>query len=323
MFDLLSGETLKIKLGLKTEATWKTGFGHLKRLQNLVEGWANVEPLFISVNKLPDIDYSNLQIESAGDFHEAICDLDLLIVDEPQLQSRFLEAIPENFKVVGFDELGELRNRLNIHFVTTLLGLDNQVIQRGITKEYIGPDYFIFPELETSADIKFDRKILVTFGGSDPAGLSLNFVENMSSEILRHSVMVLGPAFKSSIRKSLQEFRELCFLDAPSSLVPYYKAYPLTITGGGVSAYEAIRFGSKALLCSQHAEQYATAQRLVKKGVACEFGVHPDVNWSELKLLLTKYIQEDSEIVLPSGQSLFDGQGVFRVRKILEEYAQS
>ena len=47
-----------------------------------------------------------------------------------------------------------------------------------------------------------------------------------------------------------------------------------------------------------------------QKGVACEFGVHPDVNWSELKLLLTKYIQEDSEIVLPSGQSLFDGQGV-------------
>ncbi len=314
---------MKIKLGLKTEATWKTGFGHLKRLQNLVKDWSNVEPLFISSCRLPALDYTNVQIHSADEFYEVITGLDILLVDEPELESRFLNAIPANFKVAGFDELGELRDRLNVHFVTTLLGLDNQVRERGITKEYIGPDYFIFPELETSDEIMFDRKILVTFGGSDPAGLSLSFVENMCSEILKFSVMVLGPAFKSSMKKSLLEFREISFLDAPSSLVPYYKASPLTITGGGVSAYEAIRFGSKALLCSQHAEQHATAQRLVKRGAACEFGVHPDVNWSELKLFLTKYIQEDSEIVLPSGQSLFDGQGVFRVRKILEDYAQS
>ena len=314
---------MKIKLGLKTEATWSTGFGHLKRLQNLVDNWNNVEPLFISSEILPTLKYNSLQVESASDFAEVIRDLDMLIIDEPALSSEFLESISADCKVIGFDELGLLRDRLNIHFATTLLGLENRVQYKGITKEYIGPDYFIFPKPESAAQVECNRKILVTFGGSDPVGLSQQYLEEMSLEILQSSLMVIGPAFSSSAKQNLLQCTHLSFLDSPVSLVPYYQVYPITVTGGGVSAYEAILYGSKVLLCSQHCEQASTAQRLVKKGAALEFDTYPNVKWSDLRSLLTKYIQEDSKIVLPSGQSLFDGQGVFRVRKILEEYAQS
>ena len=64
-------------------------------------------------------------------------------------------------------------------------------------------------------------------------------------------------------------------LDSPASLVPYYKAHPITVTGGGISAYGAVLFGSKVLLCSQHEEQSSTTMRLVKKDAALEFGVNP------------------------------------------------
>ena len=314
---------LKIKLGLKTEATWITGFGHLKRLQNLVAHWQAVEPLFISSAVLPKLQYNNAQVNSAADFVEVVQDLDILIVDEPELDLKFLRSIPSDCKVVGFDELGLLRDRLNIHFATTLLGLENFIQKRGITTEYIGPNYFIFPKSEVTAKIDPNRKILITFGGSDPAGLSLQFLENMSPEILQISSMVLGPAFSHSIKQKLKQCSYLSFLDSPASLVPYYKAHPITVTGGGVSAYEAILFGSKVLLCSQHEEQSSTAMRLVKKDAALEFGVNPRVKWSELRALLTKCIEQDSDLILPMNPSLFDEKGVYRVREILETYAQS
>lgn len=315
---------MTIRIGLKTEATELSGFGHLKRLLNLITGWSGISPTFISSAPLPEIGCKKILVDSAQAFLVAIKDLDLLIIDEPQLDASFLKVIPPQLKLAGFDELGELRDQLHIHFVTTLLGLDNYIQQRGITREYIGPDYFIFPEPESPATKIAGRNILVTFGGSDPVGLSLEYCLRMNDSMLKQSVMILGPGFN---RKHLEELRKqdkLHFIENPSSLVPYYRAYPITVTGGGVSAYEAIRFGSRTFLCSQHAEQLGTACRLSERGLALQFNAHPQVNWSDLNSLLTKYIVDEYELSAePDEPAFFDGLGTQRVRRILEEYAQS
>ena len=120
-----------LRVGFKTEATNKTGFGHLKRLLNLLQGWSAVSPLFISREPLPIIPYESVVVESAEDFRSRIVSLDLLIIDEPQILESFINVIPEEIKLAGFDELGQLRDKLHIHFATTLLGLDNKVKQRG------------------------------------------------------------------------------------------------------------------------------------------------------------------------------------------------
>ena len=93
---------MKIKLGLKTEATWITGFGHLKRLQNLVAHWQAVEPLFISSAVLPKLQYNNAQVNSAADFVEVVQDLDILIVDEPELDLKFFKIDSIGLQSGGF-----------------------------------------------------------------------------------------------------------------------------------------------------------------------------------------------------------------------------
>ena len=41
------------------------------------------------------------------------------------------------------------------------------------------------------------------------------------------------------------------------------------------------------------------------------------MKWSELRALLTKCIEQDSDLILPMNPSLFDEKGVYRVREIL------
>ena len=312
---------MKIKLGLKTEAALDYWIWPFETATKSVANWQAVEPLFISSAVLPKLQYNSAQVNSAADFVEVVQDVDILIIDEPELDLKFLRSIPADCKVVGFDELGLLRDRLNIHFATTLLGLEIVYKSEEFPPNTLAPIILYFPNPEVTAKIDPNRKILITFGGSDPAGLSLQFVENMSPEILQISSMVLGPTFSDSIKQKLKQCSYLSFLDSPASLVPYYKAHPITVTGGGISAYEAILFGSKVLLCSQHEEQSSTAMRLVKDA-ALEFGVNQE-KWSELRALLTKCIEQDSDLILPMNPSLFDEKGVYRVREILEIYAQS
>ncbi len=114
------------------------------------------------------------------------------------------------------------------------------------TSYLLGPDYFIFdvPAIAKPV-VKSDdkRKILLTFGGSDPTGLTVKVVEALLKQDWPDSIftVVLGPGFQevekieSMVQGREDDFR---FLRNPDTLIPLFAESFLTVCAGGRTMYE-------------------------------------------------------------------------------------
>jgi spore coat polysaccharide biosynthesis predicted glycosyltransferase SpsG len=108
------------------------------------------------------------------------------------------------------------------------------------TKFLLGPDYFIFNESRNGPAIAKEgaRNVLLTFGGSDPTGLTLKVLEALVSERWPdvYFRVILGPGYAdlNSI-KAVLSVRESCFgiEENPPDLVPFMRGCDLAVCAGG------------------------------------------------------------------------------------------
>ena len=323
----MSAASKPFTIGLKTEASHRIGYGHLARLKNLLHGWERVQAIWFSREKLPWLEDGSRKVvyRSREEFEQKCEDLDLLLVDEPEfaIDDYFGDS---QFPWVGIDEVGDLREVLNLNLITTLEGLEPSRREYGERVELAGARYFIYPPDEPEEIVTEIDKILVSFGGSDPGQITESFLQNVSAETLQYCLFIIGPGFgakRTEALKSELALKNLSFRISPPSLVGYFKSLPLTIGCGGVSSYEALNFGSYPLFLSQNSEQAGTAQRLEEMGFGTFFGVAQEIDWQMLNQWLRSYLHGERSVSCSGFAKITDGDSTFRVRTILEEYGQS
>lgn len=161
--------------------------------------------------------------------------------------------------------------------------------------------------------------VLVTMGGSDPAGLTMKAVEAL--DLLDEgfeTVVVLGPAFshQGALRDLLAKtHRHFDVRQNVTDMAGLMTQADLAVASFGVTAYELAAVGVPAIylcLTEDHAE---SASAFVEAGIAMSLGMHSDVTPDTLARSVLSLLDNDESRIKMAAQAsaLVDGRGATRI----------
>jgi UDP-2,4-diacetamido-2,4,6-trideoxy-beta-L-altropyranose hydrolase len=162
-----------------------------------------------------------------------------------------IDSMPPDHLVTAPDDAPDM-------LVTPYLGADTLTPEPAAARWLHGPDYAILsPDLlDVRNGVPFPRspRILITCGGSDPAGLSARIVER-AMNIPAALDVVLGPMFAPDLKARLLDLsrsgRNVTLHAAPASLVPLYAVASLVVGRPGLTRYEAACLGRNAIYLAE------------------------------------------------------------------------
>lgn len=167
--------------------------------------------------------------------------------------------------------------------------------------------------------------VLVTMGGSDPAGLTLkamNALDRLSGEF--RVVVVLGPGFlhEETLSASLPGMHRRCeVLRDVRNMADVMSRADLAVASFGVTAYELAATGVPAIylcLTQDHAE---SAMALVREGVAVSLGTYERVSVEALAEAASRLLNDSAakEGMRRRTSGLVDGRGAERIARAITE----
>ena len=117
------------------------------------------------------------------------------------------------------------------------------------------------------------ERILVTMGGSDTYGVTIDVIRHLK-KIGRKATILIGPAFEhhKELRKELNDDFELKI--AVPSLIEEFLNYDLAITGGGITPFEANASGLPCLVVANEDFEIPVGKELEKLGGSRFLGHH-------------------------------------------------
>lgn len=178
----------------------------------------------------------------------------------------------------------------------------------------------------------YANKILVTFGGADPQGLTATVLEGLISHpnLQGHVKIVIGPYFSHELKKTTANLErrntkpslQIEVLENVSAMWPLYEWADIAIGSSGLSRYEFAAMGLPAIFASlydyhkQQSEEYAATQ-------AAEYLGHyqnlASGIWAEAVHRMQKAPQQRA-LMSQKGQQLIDSDGgerIFNALKII------
>ena len=172
-------------------------------------------------------------------------DWDLVVLDNRKTGISLLPAEILALPILAVDEAGPMRDQVS-YALDTLPGLYDSPPNRQGTGFLDLPERNNLRKAEQRSEVK---KILVSFGGEDPAGLTgplLSALLNNPGNRENWSV-VEGPSFRDSLSLPPGE-RGITLLKAPENLKDQFWKYDIVICSFGLTAFEAIASGCSVLL---------------------------------------------------------------------------
>ena len=228
------------------------GTGHLKRCVHLASGFP-VQNFYIPSHSgiIPDNQIDEL---TKGCTARTIYrdnpgkDWDLCILDNRLTGAADLPSDLEDLPLIAIDEGGSLRETVP-YLIDILPGIYNQKANREGLSFLNLPGWDEHPsKSRITAEESEERfhKVLITFGGEDPADLSSHF----SDRVFRKDnnldwQLVQGPAFHKTFSS---DKKNLSVIKGAESLNPYIKSSDLVICSYGITAFEAVSAGIPVLL---------------------------------------------------------------------------
>jgi 2-polyprenyl-3-methyl-5-hydroxy-6-metoxy-1,4-benzoquinol methylase/spore coat polysaccharide biosynthesis predicted glycosyltransferase SpsG len=206
------------------------GIGHIKRMLSLSKELD--EDTYLYINKEDRLRLSPIfEDYEKTNIIDELKDLDSykkIVIDLRNLEIDFFEQILKGHNTIAIDEGGVCREK--IPYLIDILPL---------------PDRFSSPNIRSLSFLSFpeiirrekNNKILVSFGGEDPAKLTEKFCEQIKTqckELISRLTIVLGPIYKGNIPDSQFEV-----LHSPSSLYGVLPSYSGVICSFGITAFEA------------------------------------------------------------------------------------
>ena len=162
--------------------------------------------------------------------------------------------------------------------------IDTNPRARPETVDFAGPTYLPIPSAirdlrpEQTTAPTFDRRLLITFGGSDPHHLTRSIVEAITTQDINWAevCIVLGPLFPDPEGFKTWAFQRLgtrLELHVATSDMPALLAScDLAIASTGLTWFELACLGKPTLVVAGSEHEVATAQRLKASGHAYVLG---------------------------------------------------
>ena len=351
------------RLCVRVDADARIGMGHLVRCRTLIESLAG-EPFAVTLatKRLParynwpaaddgivhlvippDLDWTaeaGFLAGQAESFDAVILDIsNRYAFQAPDDVGAFIQRVRECSKIVLFDGLGNdaLLQKISVPvdiLVTPYAGSTPAPFV-GAVDGFIhlsGPAYYLFSPayLECRGrkpTIRQDaRRVLLTFGGTDPRGLTtkaiaaLNGIDDRQLNVR----VIIGPAFSRSTREQVEaeirQSRHIFQVEiAPDSLAGAMQWADLAVASTGLTKYELALCGTPSIQMSIDTKHAEVNQAFAATGAARDLGVCDAVSPEMLRdgVLSVLDDRQSRQAMSRRGQRLVDGGGNRRFLAVL------
>lgn len=240
-----------MKILFATQFSKRYGYGHLSRCINLARSLQDKDKFQSYLLNISESDYLGVK----DPFSEIICldlkfidqilkqyQIDILIIDFNQdfdeIQLSILSSL--NVTMVAIDDLTPRRLIADINFYPPIPQLNILNWKNFTGKNYIGWDYYILNEelYNLSGQIKDNKRLLISFGGSDAFDLS-NKISSIIPKFLElyEIDFVVGPL--ASFPKELAKLEDkLNIYINPENYIEIISKSDIALVTYGVSVFE-------------------------------------------------------------------------------------
>ena len=262
-------------------------------------------------------------LEHIRDFSPAI-----LINDLPAVDAAYLEALSHlgATTVNLVDTLDDLER--TEHYAQVIVSVMNEERE---TPEgfYGGPGYAILRshfrgrEKEVRAD---PRMVLLTFGGSDPQGLTLKTARALQGlEPTVEIVAVAGPAFPyrrefEDLARSLPR-RVPLINQAAGHIADLMLEADVVVGSGGMTVYEIAALGTPGIVLGQNAREESRMREFARHGTVSYLGLGTEVGEEALLSAVQALLHDPGRRgeMSARGRALVDGLGATRAAGLVLE----
>lgn len=320
----------------------KQGMGHIARCLNLANEFSNhseIETMFImgnypkGVNKVHDAGFivktlpvnvsSTKELELIDSYLQKFKP-DAIICDTLDTGGQYISGLKKTGAIViNVDDNGMGRHLADVLVYVLVKEPKDDESADSTQLSFIGPSYIALKEDFESVTKKRKeiRKkcetILVTFGGSDPKGLTIKAIkalENMDQDF--RTTVVIGTAFTriNELEKVLESAKkEYIIKSNVDNMADLIYDADIAITSGGVTVYELSAVGTPGIvLCQNEHEDTNVFERY---GTVIKLGVGDAVSENEIVNAI-RQLMEDVNLrqnMSKRGKKLVDGKGTKRI----------
>lgn len=320
---------------LRVDADASIGFGHLERTMALARELAtiNYRPVFVTreeglaASRLRACGFTDVETfegpEAEGDAILAPGPGIVLFDIGSTTHARVAEVKALGGFVATFEDLGDGRYLADLVIDANLVEATNPKKMETPTRYLLGPDYAILAPAVVAARRRRRkpgpvRRILVSCGGSDPAGVTVGVVRGLATYDSEVEVeLVLGPGFAHARALNaalLEASRTFTITEAPTDLPDRLRTADLGILSGGVTLFEAAHLGLPAIVISQNAAQLRNLGPFESRGGIVNLGLAANAPYNNVKSAIREVGTETRLAAMSAAQEGYvDGKGLGRI----------
>lgn len=233
--------------------------------------------------------------------------VDLVVSDLRDTNRSEMRRLVSIAPVVAIDDAGE-GSRLAAVCVYPLPLIED------LPGNYAGPSYMVLSSrIRKFFPLVSEKKegVLVSFGGSDPEGLT-PMVAGMLNRMGIRPTVVRGPLFPSDLAGIDAEI-----VDGGADILDLINRAEVLISSFGITAYEAFYLGTPVVLFNRSRYHEELAQRSFALSLGFKGGIDPDDLEVELKVTLEDKKKLRDRALL--NRSVVDGNGASRIVSVINE----
>jgi UDP-2,4-diacetamido-2,4,6-trideoxy-beta-L-altropyranose hydrolase len=242
--------------------------------------------------------------------------------------SFFKYARNNNIITIVFDILGRFTGSanaiINDSFVSTFISYpDNQAA----TKLYLGPKYFMLPKSPASSPLNnMVNNIMITMGGSDPAGLTVKIINSLKDNEYDFGInVILGPLFqdKESIYELIKQINVAKIIANPPDLMDIINNQDFVICSAGRTLYECAYLGRPIIIAPTIEHEEVTAAAYSQKTGCINIGIWDErLSPRRLREAVKEYANDlpMRQAISSAGKHIVDKFGNKRVLNIIKSY---
>ena len=333
--------TAEIGLLYRVDGSHDMGLGHLARARSLCTELLKmgIKPVILSFadqHLLDDFFPEDLTIYKIPEDENELDYITLLtqclnakiliqdIRDTDDFYCRCLKSL--GLFLIGFDDCGSGRALCDILIDANLPEQDGDY--ENVPFRFFGEKFMVLNPLFADYNMKdknIPRKVknvLLSFGGSDPRGLT-QWSLNMLYDCLKdYNVSVIAG---KSINDQ-NEIRQCCsnlgfeYIYNCSNMAQLLYESDLALISGGLTLYEAAAVGTPAVVIPQVDHQYEIGKRFESMGSAVCPVDEKKLERGKIISTLNKVIENHNlrRKMSANGKKIVDGQGIYRIGNVIE-----
>ncbi|TAM37189.1 hypothetical protein EPN54_05315 [bacterium] len=320
---------------------WGVSMGHINRCLLVAKGLpSDCQPIFVmkdyadgvkfvKAKKVPVVTIST--DDNSDDSIIELCEkykpwkiiVDLLV--DPY---KFLYKYARNNKIgtIVFDVLGKCSSSPDILVNDSLVSKFMAYARLSLkTKKYLGLDYFVMAKKSIVMPIRDKvREIMITMGGSDPAGLTLKVIQ-----VLRNTKplgckfnIILGPSYSDDkvVHGLVGNDKNFKIVKNPHDFLKLLSKQDIVITSAGRTLYECAYLGRPAVIAPSIEHESKVAKEYSTRTGSLNIGRWDDaVSPNRVVSALVTYIGDNRmrKSISKLSRTLLDGRGRERVIAII------